>query len=786
MVRYQRSADNNVDASPRRKFLRASVMAAALCLLGWTGTSPLTGVAAFLARASYDWLHRLAPTPNLDRASSPVVLVYLDLQSHLQLRQNPAERWNRELHAELIRRLTDAHARAVVFDIVFDTPWPDPAVDHRLADAIRAHGRVILAAEHHRSEHATGRLPEVHLRGVRPPTPELRDAAAAWGAAELPEDDDFIVRASRRWINGPSEPTLAWATMQALGLSASAPPPPDESHTEWLRYYGPPLALPHLSYHAVLDPNGFDPELFRDRVVLVGARPMVSAFGERRDELRNPLVGWRDPTSFMPGVEVHATQILNWMRDESLHRLDPRWEVAINLIAAAGVSLALTFLRPAFGTLLAAGISLGSFALAETLFVTHGQWFSWLVVSVVVAPSGWLLTLGHQGIQWQRQRRKLEQRRLEDARKIRRQATLIEQAQDIIVVTNLDGQVLYANPSGQRFLDLIATAPGTLLRDPDFESRLDSLVRHGEWAGVVEHQPNTPGQRILESRWTLIRDDAGKPDSILMIGTDVTERRRLEAEFLRAQRWEALGSLAGGMAHDLNNTLAPALLGLQMLGRTENRQEPRRLLSMIETRTRRGAEIVRNVLEFLRGGTLPITEIHPADLVRELENVVQDSFPRNIQLVRLVPPVLGRVRGNITQLHQALLNICVNARDAMPDGGQLTLAVDDVDLGPEEAATLRSGKPGSYVMIAVSDSGIGIPPENLDRIFDPLFTTKSDGKGTGLGLTSVAKIIEQHQGFLAVNSEVGAGTTFEIYLPRLTPTPAETTPAPPDSHTRES
>jgi signal transduction histidine kinase len=786
MVRSQRTFDNNVDASPRRKFLRASVLAAVLCFLAWTGTSPLTGAAAILARTSYDWLHRLAPAPTLDRASSPVVLVYLDLQSHLQLRQNPAERWNRELHAELVRRLTEAQARAIVFDIVFDTPWPDPAVDHRLAEAFRAHGRVILAAEHHRSDQATGRLPELHLRGVRPPTQELRDAAAAWGAAELPVDDDFIVRTSRRWIDEPNQPTLAWATMQTLGLSASAQVPSHDSREEWLRYYGPPLVLPHLSYHTILEPNGFDPDFFRDRVVLVGARPMVSAFGERRDELRNPSVGWRDPTAFMPGVEVHATQILNWMRDESLHRLLSRSETALNLVAAVSVAFALAFFRPGLGTAVAAGFAIGSFALAETLFVTQGQWFSWLVISAVIAPSGWLLTLGQQGFQWQRQRRKLEQHRLEDARKIRRQATLIEQAQDIILVTHLDGAVLYANPSGQRFLDLVTTAPANHLRDSEFESRRETLLRHGEWAGVVEHQPGTAGQRILESRWTLIRDDAGKPDSILMIGTDVTERRRLEAEFLRAQRWEALGSLAGGMAHDLNNTLAPALLGLQMLGRNENRQEPRRLLTMIETRTRRGAEIVRNVLEFLRGGTLPISDIQPADLVRELETVVQDSFPRNIQLVCLVPPTLGRVRGNVTQLHQALLNICVNARDAMPEGGQLTLAVDDVDLGPEEAATLRSAKPGSYVMIAVSDSGMGIPPENLARIFDPLFTTKSDGKGTGLGLTSVAKIIEHHQGFISVNSEVGAGTTFEIYLPRLAPSPTETAPASPDSRSRES
>lgn len=778
MVGYPRPSDSTVDAPPRRRLLRAAGLTTILACLAWAGTSHRSGWAGHLARASVDGLQRWYPSPGFDRASSPVVIVYLDLQSHLQLRQNPAERWNRELHTEFIRRLTEARARAIVFDVIFDTPWPDPEVDQHLAEAMRRHGRVILAAELHQSEHATGRLPELQIRGVRTPVPALRDAAAGWGAAELPVDDDFVVRTSRRWVENPDQPTLAWATIVALGLQDSRRP---SRQDEWLRYYGPPLALPHLSYHSILDPQGFDPEFFRDRVVLVGARPMASVIGERRDELRNPLVRWRPSSSFMPGVEVHATQVLNWMRDDSLHRLASGWETALHFAACVGVALALAFLRPGIATAAVAGIALGGLALGETLLVATGQWFSWLVISAVIAPAGWFIGLAHQGIQWQQQRRKLEQRRLEDARKIRRQATLIEQAQDIIVVTSLQGVVVYANPAGQRFLNL-ARSPGTPnapesedhLRDPDFENRRQALLRDGEWSGTVEHRPGGPEHRILESRWTLIRDETGRPDAILMISTDVTDRRRLEAEFLRAQRWEALGSLAGGMAHDLNNTLAPALLGLQMLGRAETRQEPRRLLAMIETRTRRGAEIVRNVLEFLRGGTLPIGEIHPADLLRELESVIRDSFPTCIQVVSLIPAQLGRVRGNVTQLHQALLNLCVNARDAMPEGGQLTLAVDDVDLGPEEAATLRGGRPGSYVMFAVSDSGTGITPELLERIFDPLFTTKPDGKGTGLGLTSVAKIIEQHQGFLAVNSELGAGTTFEIYLPRIAPNPSPT------------
>ncbi len=337
----------------------------------------------------------------------------------------------------------------------------------------------------------------------------------------------------------------------------------------------------------------------------------------------------------------------------------------------------------------------------------------------------------------------------------RRQAALIDKARDLIVVTDLQGGILYANPSGARVFQCRAgprlqagSSPTTsrAIDLPGFDEIRTSVLKTNEWSGTVDLRQGPEPGHLLETRWTLIHDDLGRPDSILLIGTDITERRRLESEFLRAQKWEAVGSLAGGMAHDLNNTLAPALLGLEILHKSGLEPATRRLLAMIESRIRRGTETVQQVLQFLRRGDVAVAEVDPATLMRELEKVLQETLPRNIRIVTLLAPEVGRIRGNVTQLHHALLNLCLNARDAMPAGGQLTLAVDDVDLAPEEASALPDGGPGEYVLIAVSDSGSGMSPEVRDRIFDPLFTTKPEGAGTGLGLTSVATVVRHHGG----------------------------------------
>jgi PAS domain S-box-containing protein len=289
----------------------------------------------------------------------------------------------------------------------------------------------------------------------------------------------------------------------------------------------------------------------------------------------------------------------------------------------------------------------------------------------------------------------------------------------------------------------------------------------------LEHRITLPGgeNRIVREQAEVFRGERGQV--VRMVGTvqDVTEQKRIEAEFLRAQRMDGIGAIAGGMAHDLNNALSPILMGIQLIRDQVSQPELRQMLTVMETNTHRSADMVRQVLTFARGrdGERELLEL--GKLIREMENILRQTMPKSITVQTLIPPDLWPVLGNGTQLHQALLNLCVNARDAMPKGGKLTLAADNVVLSAEEAREIPNAKPGSYVMLLVSDTGTGIPPEVMPRIFDAFFSTKSPGKGTGLGLSTIVRIVRNHEGFLSVKSEVGVGTNFDIYLPRAEPVP---------------
>jgi PAS domain S-box-containing protein len=283
-----------------------------------------------------------------------------------------------------------------------------------------------------------------------------------------------------------------------------------------------------------------------------------------------------------------------------------------------------------------------------------------------------------------------------------------------------------------------------------------------------EHRVVRPGgeTRIVHERAEVTRNAAGK--AVQMIGTvqDITEQKRIEAEFLRAQRLDSIGALAGGIAHDLNNALSPILMGIQLLRREASDPEIQQTLAVMEANTHRGAEMVRQVLTFARGREGERQSLNVGGLVREMENIVRQTMPKSISVAAMVPSDLWPVLGNSTQLHQVLLNLCVNARDAMPKGGELVLAADNVELTESEAREIADARPGDYVMLLVSDTGTGIAPEVLPRIFEPFFTTKGPGKGTGLGLSTIARIVRNHGGFASLKTELGAGTTFEVYLPR--------------------
>ncbi len=271
--------------------------------------------------------------------------------------------------------------------------------------------------------------------------------------------------------------------------------------------------------------------------------------------------------------------------------------------------------------------------------------------------------------------------------------------------------------------------------------------------------------RWIRDRAYPVKDASGKIERIVGVAEDITERKQLEAKFLRAQRLEAVGTLAGGVAHDLNNILAPMLMAAGLLKETAATERDREMLTMVERSAQRGAEIIRQLLTFSRGiegARMPLQARH---LLKEIGEIIRETFPREIELVETTPRDLWPVVADATQLHQVLMNLCVNARDAMPRGGKLWMAAENRTLTEIDVRERNDAKPGRYVKLSVADSGTGISPENIRRLFEPFFTTKDVGRGTGLGLATVLGIVRSHGGFVAVQSEMGLGSTFDVYLP---------------------
>src|ERR1043166_6401177 len=366
-----------------------------------------------------------------------------------------------------------------------------------------------------------------------------------------------------------------------------------------------------------------------------------------------------------------------------------------------------------------------------------------------------------------------ERRQAEE--QIREQAALLDKAHDAILVTDLQDRLIFWNKSAERVYgwtsaEVLGKNPYELLfkeQSPQLVEALQAIVRTGEWAGELRQITKDGKNVIVESRWTLVRDVDGRPKSKLVINDDVTEKRKLEGQFLRAQRLESLGTLAGGIAHDLNNVLAPIMMAVQLLRMKSDHSGDTRILDTLETSARRGAEMVRQILSFSRGVENARSELQLKHLIQEQEKIARETFPPSIIIETRVPKDLWKISGDATQLYQVLMNLCVNARDAMPTGGRLVIEVENLIVDEHHARLQVEAKPGPYVILTVSDTGTGISPEIIDKIFDPFFTTKEVGRGTGLGLSTVVSIVKSHGGFVNVYSEVGQGTRFKVYLPSI-------------------
>ena len=356
--------------------------------------------------------------------------------------------------------------------------------------------------------------------------------------------------------------------------------------------------------------------------------------------------------------------------------------------------------------------------------------------------------------------------------RLRDQADLLNKARDAIVVFDANHRISFWNSGAERIfgwtaIEAIGRTDADLLGDDpvmDLDNVRQAIRSQEEWEGEVPLHDRNRRPITLECRFTVIRDDQGQPQGRLVIATDITEKRRIEEQFLRAQRLESIGMLAAGIAHDLNNVLAPILLAAPMLREHISDPGDLPLIEALEKSGERGAALVRQILSFAHGADGGQQLVQPKHLMRDLVGFIGQTFPKTIQVEEHIPSDLWTVRANPTQLHQVVLNLCVNARDAMPRGGTLRIRAENCILDTFAAAEIQGARPGAYVVLHVEDSGTGIPPEILARIWEPFFTTKGTGKGTGLGLSTVRGIVESHAGFISVQTVAGAGTTFRVYL----------------------
>ncbi len=366
-----------------------------------------------------------------------------------------------------------------------------------------------------------------------------------------------------------------------------------------------------------------------------------------------------------------------------------------------------------------------------------------------------------------------EQRR--SAMQLREQARLLDIAQDAICVHSLTGQIEFWNPASEKLYGWSrAEALGSNSADLLFgrigrellQAQADVLT-HGSWFGELQ-QTTRSGQPVhVQTRFSLVRDAQDKPKSILVVSTDITEKKKVQREFLRAQRLECIGTLASGVAHDLNNVFSPILMVSELLANRTVGADDSELLKLLRVSADRGSSIVRQLLAFSRGQETERTELHVHHLLKEMLQLANETFPKNIQFTCQPDPDLWRVVGDVTQIHQVLLNLCVNARDAMPTGGTLTLKAHNFRADTSSCQMKPEVQPGRYVLIEVTDTGSGIPLAIQDNIFDPYFTTKPLGQGTGLGLPTVLSIVKGHRGFLDFDSSPHAGTRFRVFLPAV-------------------
>jgi PAS domain S-box-containing protein len=345
------------------------------------------------------------------------------------------------------------------------------------------------------------------------------------------------------------------------------------------------------------------------------------------------------------------------------------------------------------------------------------------------------------------------------------------------MITNSAGVLEYVNPAFEKLTgytsdEVIGQTLGILKSDQQagelYEEMWNTVLSGKVFHGTVMNRKKNGETFIIEKAITPMRNPAGQITHFISTGRDITDQRKLESQLQQSQKMDAIGLLAGGVAHDFNNLLLVISAYAELVLDSLDAEDPsRRKMDEIITATRRAAELTRQLLAFGRKQMQSLRVLDLNTVLGEITRMLPRLIGEDIQMVFVPGRDLKKVKADPSQIEQVVMNLATNARDAMPRGGKLTIETSNVTLDQAYVQKHVIVPPGEYVLLAVSDSGEGIPAEHLNHIFEPFYTTKEAGKGTGLGLATAYGIVKQSEGFIWVYSEPGLGTTFKIYLPRV-------------------
>jgi PAS domain S-box-containing protein len=371
-------------------------------------------------------------------------------------------------------------------------------------------------------------------------------------------------------------------------------------------------------------------------------------------------------------------------------------------------------------------------------------------------------------------RYEITERKLAEER-IRQQAELLNKTQDAIIVCDLNYRIIYWNAAAEKLYGW--TTDEVIGKDicdllflggrKELDEIREEFDARGKWSSERVRRSKDGTELKIMARWNLVHGEHGQPDYVLIVHTDITKQKRAEEHLLRAQRMESIGTLAGGIAHDLNNILSPIMMSVEMMQLEDPSGDLARWTAMIRENAERGADLVKQVLTFARGLDGERVTVQAKHIIKDLVKVLGETLPKNIQLKFEIDTDLWPICADPTQIHQVLMNVSINARDAMPDGGILKISAENIEIDDDYAQINPDAKPGKAIVLIVEDSGVGMSSDVMARIFDPFYTTKEVGKGTGLGLSTTHSIVKSHGGFVNVYSELGKGSRFSIYLPAV-------------------